>query len=259
MTWLALLLLGVSLADLVAAARPRLPAWVAPALGSVVVAGVALLSFTDDGNIWAVGFIVAALVLWRVMLARGETDATSARRALAALVLPAGVLLALSGWASPVHGPLATWLQWIDLPFLRGFSPDRTLLLVALALANTTTANHVVRLVLVSIHARPPRRASGASVPTGATTGEPGAPASEKLRGGRLLGPMERLMILGLGAAGYVAAAGLVVAAKGLLRFPELQAAARNDATHVDEVTEYFLVGTFTSLLVALASVVLLA
>ena len=53
--------------------------------------------------------------------------------------------------------------------------------------------------------------------------------------------------------------AGLVVAAKGLLRFPELQAAARNDATHVDEVTEYFLVGTFTSLLVALASVVLLA
>mgnify|MGYP006906538022 FL=1 len=69
---------------------------------------------------------------------------------------------------------------------------------------------------------------------------------------------MERLLIIGFGAAGHIEAAAVVVAAKGILRFPELQAAARREPRAVDEVTEYFLVGTFASLLVALASVVLL-
>ena len=36
------------------------------------------------------------------------------------------------------------------------------------------------------------------------------------------LGPLERLFILGLGLAGNLTAAAIVVAAKGLLRFPEL-------------------------------------
>ncbi|MFZ2427596.1 MAG: hypothetical protein WAW71_05580, partial [Propioniciclava sp.] len=76
---------------------------------------------------------------------------------------------------------------------------------------------------------------------------------------GRLLGPMERLLVIGFGATGHVEAAAVVVAAKGLLRFPELQAAARQEPRAVDEVTEYFLVGTFSSLLLALGSVVLLA
>ena len=37
---------------------------------------------------------------------------------------------------------------------------------------------------------------------------------------------MERLLIIGFGAAGHIEAAAVVVAAKGILRFPELQAAA---------------------------------
>ena len=40
----------------------------------------------------------------------------------------------------------------------------------------------------------------------------------------------ERVFILGLGLAGQVTAAGLVIAAKGLIRFPELQAQAKADA-----------------------------
>ena len=71
--------------------------------------------------------------------------------------------------------------------------------------------------------------------------------------GGRLLGPMERLVILGLGLAGDYTAAGIVVAAKGLLRFPELQA-ARKEPT-IAAVTEYFLVGSFTSWLLALGGI----
>ena len=82
---------------------------------------------------------------------------------------------------------------------------------------------------------------------------------AHSLKGGRLLGPMERVFILGLGLTGQFTAAGIVVAAKGLLRFPELQAArdsSRGPGIHA--VTEYFLVGSFASWLIALAAVALL-
>lgn len=256
MTWLALLLLGVGAADVVASLwpEPRVPdawrRWVAPAAGGVLVVLVAALAGLSGPDWLAVAYIIVGLLAWRLFATGAEISASRARLALAALFLPGAVLVAFSGFAHPVGGPLAAWLGWIDLPALRHFTPQRILLLAGLALANTSTANTIVRLVLVSIHAEPPR--------LNPVVAEP-APPSEKLRGGRLLGPMERLLIIGFGAAGYVEAAGLVIAAKGLLRFPELQAAARLRAPAVDEVTEYFLVGTFTSLLVALASVVLLA
>ncbi|MFP5417063.1 MAG: hypothetical protein ACLGHZ_09365 [Actinomycetes bacterium] len=260
MSWLTLLLLGIGVADLLAAARPDLERahpplsrWVVTALAGLLVVTVGGLAGFDAASDWvAVGFVVASMALWRWMLRSGETSPQAARRTLACLVLPAVVLVALSGLAAPVGGPLAAWLAWMDLPALARFSPGRVLLLAALAVVNTATANLVVRLVLVSVDARPPRLGAHAR-------DDAGARPAERLRGGRLLGPMERLLILGFGAAGDVEAAGLVVAAKGLLRFPELQAAARAHEASVDEVTEYFLVGTFTSLLVALASVVVLA
>ena len=65
------------------------------------------------------------------------------------------------------------------------------------------SGNVVVRLVLVA---------------TGAMEAAPSVDgADQELRGGRLLGPLERLFILGLGLAGEVTAAGLVIAAKGLI------------------------------------------
>jgi hypothetical protein len=78
-----------------------------------------------------------------------------------------------------------------------------------------------------------------------------------ELKGGRLLGPMERVFILGLGLAGHLTAASIVIAAKGLLRFPELQ--SRREQVRIHQLTEYFLVGSFVSWLVALGSLVLLA
>ncbi|OOK63287.1 hypothetical protein BZL29_8559 [Mycobacterium kansasii] len=56
---------------------------------------------------------------------------------------------------------------------------------------------------------------------------------------------------LSLGWAGRWGA-GAVVAAKGLIRFPELSAQkGRNGEVGIDEVTEYFLVGSFASWLLA--------
>lgn len=61
---------------------------------------------------------------------------------------------------------------------------------------------------------------------------------------------MERPFVLGLAAGGFVTAAGVVAAAKGLLRFPELQRQQR--ASGPSDVTEYFLIGSFASWLFAL-------
>jgi len=69
---------------------------------------------------------------------------------------------------------------------------------------------------------------------------------------------MERLLILSLGAGGQAAAPGAVVAAKGIIRFPELGAQkGRNGAVGIDEVTEYFLVGSLASWLLALGGIAL--
>ena len=103
----------------------------------------------------------------------------------------------------------------------------------------------MVRLVLTVTGTSHPAR-DGA--PTGPET---------RLKGGRLLGPMERVLIVGLGLAGQVTAASLVVAAKGLLRFPELSSDHGQERIH--RLTEYFLVGSFVSWLLALGGVAVLA
>ena len=80
--------------------------------------------------------------------------------------------------------------------------------------------------------------------------------AATQLQGGRRLGPLERDFILARAMGGHVTAASIVVAAKGLLRFPELS--SRQEQATVHEMTEYFLLGSFVSWLVALGSYVLL-
>jgi hypothetical protein len=111
-------------------------------------------------------------------------------------------------------------------------------------LLQLVTGNQLVRLLLGSVGAVKP-------------AGEP--QPSDKLKGGRLLGPMERLLILGLGLAGQLAAATAVVAAKSIIRFPEINAqkAKENGNIGIDAVTEYFLVGSFASWIVALAGLAL--
>ncbi|MFT3875751.1 MAG: hypothetical protein QM708_04920 [Propioniciclava sp.] len=251
MIWLTWLILGVGVAECVAAAFPRRPV---AALVSGIVAVGALGGFATVADWLATAFVAGAVVVWRWLSVNGERDAWHARGALLGLVIPAAVLVGFSGFAGPVSAPLASWLTWMDLPG-PDQPPERLLLLFALAVANTSAGNRIVRLVLIASHARPPRLPGRTAE---ASSADAVAPASERLRGGRLLGPLERLIILGFGAAGYLEASGLIIAAKGLLRFPELQAAAKSGSAEADEVTEYFLVGTLTSLLLALASAVLL-
>ena len=82
---------------------------------------------------------------------------------------------------------------------------------------------------------------------------------SDKLKGGGCSARWNALLILGLGLAGQLAAASAVVAAKSIIRFPEINAqkARENGTIGIDEVTEYFLVGSFASWIVALGGLAL--
>lgn len=249
MTVIASTVLALACADLARVGDgTRRKLW--PVLTAVVAAvlGVVLLGAFSAPEILLVLLGVGVVVGW--VLATSRELRTRFDYAMPLSVLAAGLLVQVValGWVPTREddGLLGEWVQ--QVPLAGGAVPAATVLLVAAALlAQLSTANIVVRLVLASVGALKP-------------VGQP--QASDQLRGGRLLGPMERLLILGLGLAGQPTAAGLVIAAKGLIRFPELQAQARWGLSRtgaggepgIDEITEYFLIGSFVSWLFALAS-----
>ena len=68
-----------------------------------------------------------------------------------------------------------------------------------------------------------------------------------------MIGPLERLLIIGFVVAGQPMTAALVVTAKSLLRYPELRS---HDDVDVHAVTEYVLIGSLMSWAVALAATI---
>lgn len=71
----------------------------------------------------------------------------------------------------------------------------------------------------------------------------PGGVAVLKLHGGRTIGMLERLAVYATVLAGFPAGIAVVVAVKGLARYPELKSS--------DGTAEEFIIGTLASLLLA--------
>ncbi|TIC86418.1 hypothetical protein [Nocardioides sp. GY 10127] len=153
-----------------------------------------------------------------------------------------GLLVALL--AVQVVDHEVTWPAWTSRTLAARWPAADLVVAGGAVLVQLATGNLLVRLLLDAV-------------------GVPATSNEKRLRGGRVLGPMERLFVLGLGGVGELTAAAVVVAAKGLLRFPELQRAQlepRRLAPAPDgpsDVTEYFLIGSFASWLLALAGVAL--
>lgn len=265
MSALALLLIAVGLSDLVAAREwpdQRLGRRVGALAGLASIAALATLAGLDGwGDLALLSIAGLTLGSWTVLAARADTTDRGQGLALLALAAGGALTVLLSGWSTPAGGTLGRWLNWTGIEVLASVDPTRALLLTGLVLTQLSTGNLIVRLVLAH---------TGALNPLG------GPQASDRLRGGRLLGPMERVFILGLGLAGQVTAASIVIAAKGLIRWPELQRASRDSerrelqaeadpqrgahripTASIDQVTEYFLIGSFVSWLVALCALVL--
>ncbi len=244
MSWLALLLIGLGLADLGHSIRPvrRWP----EAIAAIVVVLLGLVAdLTEPVDVVALLVIAGVVIAWGWSV-RDGFGRDRAGRALVLLGVALAAALAGSVYAGEAGGAVQRWLDETPIPVVAGLDADRALLVLGVLLVQMSTGNVIVRLVL---------RATGTVDPARGAAHD----ATRTLKGGRLLGPMERLFIVGLGLAGHITAASIVIAAKGLLRFPELQA-ARDGTTgpSIDEVTEYFLVGSFVSWSISLVSLVLL-
>jgi hypothetical protein len=247
MTWIGLLLLGIGASDLVFSIRPM--RHVPELSGAALVVGVGLLvSLTSGRDLAALAVLAGAVVAWGQVVTRGFATGR-AWPPLGVLSTALALAIALSPYAGHADGPLADWLHASPFPLLERLDPDRAVLLIGVMLAQLSTGNVVVRLVLTATGTVNPARLHGREVPT------------YQLKGGRLLGPMERVFIVGFGLAGELTAASIVVAAKGLLRWPELQDARRRGSRRggpgIHALTEYFLVGSFVSWLFALAGLLL--
>lgn len=126
---------------------------------------------------------------------------------------------------------------WLDTVVLDSTVPDG-LLWIALALFLTQTGNRITRAVLLL---------------SGRELGDDGVAAGavphSRLKGGRVIGPLERIFIMVLTVVGAYHVVAALMAAKGIVRFPEISADAKRDPTDVTAGTkaEEFLVGSLAS------------
>jgi hypothetical protein len=246
MSALAVLLIAVGIGD-VCRRLIRLR-WLPTVMALAVIAACVLL-----GGLWHLGdlpllvIVATTSVAWLLLCGRAERTGTHQAVPLTVFGVGVTVLILLSGWGSEVGSLIGRWSTWAGLFGDHPVDPDRLLMIVGVLVVQLATGNQLVRLVLGSVGAVRP-------------VGEP--QPSDRLKGGRLLGPMERLLILGLGLGGQLTMATAVVAAKSIIRFPEITAQKNGTAgvgidIGISEVTEYFLVGSFASWILAFGGLAL--
>jgi hypothetical protein len=231
-TILAIFLAMVGAADLIRQGVDDVP--MPRRIASVVTAAlVAVLSLWGAGFGWNgvwLGFAGLLLVTGWVFADRLPVP-SSERIALLALVLSGLAVLAFGQYVGSHEDWLQSWYSSLEIEGLEGVSFERFALGVGCLLVLQTTSNLIVRLVL---------KGAGPGVMASAQT----------LKGGRILGPLERVFVFALALSGHFGAVGAIVAAKGILRFPEI---SRDDPD--GNKAEYVLVGSFVSWLLALVFV----
>jgi hypothetical protein len=199
MSALAVMLIAMGVAD--GCRRMVSGNWLPVVLGPVVVVVIAALSaLWHLGDIVLLVIAVVAAIAWEWLYIRSERSGEREGTPLLVFAAATAILIVLSGWGSHVGGVVGRWCTWSGLP-LDHVDPTKLLLVVGAVLLQPVTGNPLVRLVLGSVGAVKPE-------------GQP--QPSDRLKGGRLLGPMERLLILGLGLGGQLTAATAVAAAKSI-------------------------------------------
>lgn len=226
-----LLVLLVAAADILALRGP---------LGRLEGAGLVVLGATGS---FALGYELVGIVGWAVALTAiaagwvwlGRSDGTRPRHI--GLLAMAVVLVSLAGFESVIDERWATSLALVA----GDRSAAETISVVGVLLLMLATGNRVARLAIAAVGATP-------------------QPESQsRARSGRVIGALERLLLVLLMIAGNGAAVAGVVAAKGILRYPEIQRGSSDGEAHGGHLAEYVLVGTLASVLVALVGALLVS
>lgn len=259
----ALLLALIGVGDLTRTAlRSVRRQWVSTLVLAVVWLVLVLLAVLGLGvNAILVAAVVVLAALWTATTAvavhsphpAGVVPAVVLLVTLAALILWDRSAATLSGFLVDGHADAATSV-------LRDVPLPAVVMGVGAALFLVESANIIVRAALrpaVASTVTPPAPATAApSVPwwrrwERRSEAAPTASAAvADLKGGRLIGPLERLLIVALTLSGAVAIVGGILAAKGIVRFPEI-----SHDTQGGSKAEYFLVGSLVSWAIAVLAI----
>jgi hypothetical protein len=181
---------------------------------------------------WAVPIIGLGVSGW-IALSDGRLGLPPAA-ALWWLAAGLGLAIVCGGAVRVEAGAAQRWYERLEIEPLDGVAFARCVAVAAVMVFLYASANVVVRLVLLG---------AGRRVLNTEST----------VKGGRILGPLERWFIFAMALGGQFGAIAAIVAAKGIVRFPEISTSQdkSNDA-------EYVLVGSFVSWALAFAFVPLL-
>lgn len=254
----ALLLLTIAIADLAMlvwlTVRTRI---VAIGVAIVAIVGWPAVLIAVFAMPWAlaIGFAVVG-VLWALALASSWAPR---------LVIPVGLLLAAK-LATLLLVPSFASLadpSWVTEWQARGaiVAPAALVMAVAVGAFLAHSANLVVRATLTLARRAEASEGRTASVEPPVVTGpwvvagrwswarvhvvppEPAAPrVVSTMRGGRWIGPLERWAIVALGLTGAIGIIAAIMAGKGIVRFPEI-----NADRGIGSKAEEFLVGSLLS------------
>lgn len=180
---------------------------------------------------WWAATATALAAGWLATTTSRENATATLRLWPAVGVLVSVVAFTLFETTDPSAGsPAATWQNTLAPEWISEIPLASILMVLGVGLFLVESSNIVVRSALRpgSIH----RQGAVGQVPK---------PLPD-LRGGRLIGPLERLGLLTLTLAGMFTIVAALIAAKGIVRFPEIS----NDGA-TGSKAEYFLVGSLLS------------
>lgn len=180
---------------------------------------------------WAIAILVV-VAAWLLTTTPARRKGTTGIRNYPWPLVGLGVIVVAVLAATPLVPSAAGWLpDWfatLRITAVQGADFERFALAVGCVLVLIETANVAVRMILAS-------SVSGI------------AKAEQELKGGRILGPIERIFIFAMALSGEYLAISAVIAAKSILRFPEVSKEGGQGSR-----AEYVLVGSFVSWGIAL-------
>ncbi|TAM67738.1 MAG: hypothetical protein EPN48_14075 [Microbacteriaceae bacterium] len=208
--------------------------------------------------------IVGITLGW--VLGMPGVDAAAPRRLwpVPLLVIAVVGFLAFSGTLAPAGGFVVNGYAGLTDGLLRHVPLSTALAVIAVTVFLPTSGNIIVRAALGRTHqpteriVATPHRAWEIRI-RGRAVGEIGErggadPSVPILKGGRLIGPIERLLIVALALFGAYVLIAALIAAKGVVRFPEI-----SENRGIGTKAEEFLVGSFASWSVSAGAAIYLA
>lgn len=205
----------------------------------LICAGLAIILLGVLSAAWLPALLAIAIAAaWMWLFPLGERARASFWPAVA-LAIVCGAFVAVLGPRSDAGLIGGSWQ--LVTPFGE-LAFDQTLLLIGALFIVLESGNVIVRAALM---AEMPSAAPRATP----DDGDGAVSTRSTLKGGRLIGPLERVVVFALTLAGIYSLLAAVLAAKGIVRFPEIS----RDGDSGDRA-EYFLIGSLVSWVVALAA-----